>query len=72
MRWDVAPCEVILAEAGGLLTDCTGARFDYRAGLKNELGILASNGLLHPRAVESLAFAERAHAERAAREGAGV
>jgi len=70
MRWDVAPCEVILAEAGGRLTDCTGARFDYRAGLANELGILASNGLLHARAVESLAFAERAHAERSARGGA--
>lgn len=61
MRWDVAPCEVILAEAGGNLTDTTGARFDYRAGLKNERGILASNGLLHERAVASLAYAERAH-----------
>jgi 3'(2'), 5'-bisphosphate nucleotidase len=66
MRWDVAPCEVILAEAGGRLTDGTGARFDYRAGLKNDLGILASNGLLHERAVASLAFAERAHAARVA------
>ena len=60
MRWDVAPCDVILAEAGGVLTDGLGHRFDYRNGLKNEAGILASNGLLHERAVASLAHAERA------------
>jgi 3'(2'), 5'-bisphosphate nucleotidase len=60
MRWDVAPCEVILAEAGGRLTDGDGLPFDYRAGLRNDRGILASNGALHDRAVISLAHAESA------------
>ena len=58
MRWDVAPCDVILAEAGGMLTDGLGRRFDYRRGLKNDAGILASNGLLHDRALAALAHAE--------------
>lgn len=60
MRWDVAGAEVILTEAGGVLTDGLGRPFDYRRGLKNEAGILASNGRLHERAVASMAFAEQA------------
>jgi len=58
MRWDVAPCDIILTEAGGVLTDGVGRRFDYRRGLRNDAGILASNGLLHDRALAALAHAE--------------
>jgi 3'-phosphoadenosine 5'-phosphosulfate (PAPS) 3'-phosphatase len=58
--WDTLAPEVILAEAGGRLTDLAGARLDYlRAGLKNENGRIASNGVLHDRVVARLAELRR-------------
>jgi 3'(2'), 5'-bisphosphate nucleotidase len=54
--WDVCAPEAILVEAGGRLTDSTGAPIDYRgAELRNLRGLIASNGHLHDEVVERLA-----------------
>lgn len=58
MRWDVAASECLLSEAGGRMTDGLGRAFDYRNGLRNDAGILASNSLLHERAVAAMAYGE--------------
>ena len=55
--WDVAGGALIVAEAGGSVTDMAGAPFRSRAG-----HILASNGLLHDRMVEVIAdFQKNVH-----------
>jgi 3'(2'), 5'-bisphosphate nucleotidase len=47
-RWDVCAVDALTAAAGGRVTDAYGAAIDYRAeSLTNELGVIASNGLLH-------------------------
>jgi 3'(2'), 5'-bisphosphate nucleotidase len=54
--WDACGPEAILAEAGGRLSDVTGAPLDYRgAELGNVRGLIASNGLLHDEVVRRLA-----------------
>ena len=54
--WDSCAPEVILAEAGGRLTDLHGRRLDYRrAEVRHLDGLLASNGLLHDAVVAALA-----------------
>jgi len=54
--WDACGPEAILVEAGGRLTDVTGAPLAYRgAELGNVRGLIASNGLLHDEVVRRLA-----------------
>jgi 3'(2'), 5'-bisphosphate nucleotidase len=54
-RWDVCGPEAILVEAGGRLSDMTGALIDYRSQeIANRRGIVASNGLVHERVIERL------------------
>jgi len=54
--WDACGPEAILAEAGGRLSDVTGAPLDYRgAELGNVRGLIASNGILHDEVVARLA-----------------
>jgi 3'(2'), 5'-bisphosphate nucleotidase len=53
--WDTCGPEAILVEAGGAVTDLAGQPLDYRrVELRNENGIIASNGPLHPIVVEKL------------------
>lgn len=47
--WDIAPMAVIIPEAGGTFTDCTGTP-DYHSGTG-----LATNGLLHDEILEIVA-----------------
>lgn len=50
--WDTCAPEAILFEAGGRLTDVHGKRLDYtRREVRNPNGVIASNGLIHDRAV---------------------
>jgi 3'(2'), 5'-bisphosphate nucleotidase len=54
--WDTLAPEVILAEAGGRLTDLRGQPIDYRGpDVKNRRGLVASNGVLHDRVLAKLA-----------------
>lgn len=53
MEWDICAADCILTEAGGLITDFTGKKIWYnQAYTKQEHGIVASNGLLHPLLLE--------------------
>lgn len=54
--WDHAAGSLIVEEAGGLVTDLRGNALDFGAGrmLTRNLGILASNGLLHERALAAI------------------
>lgn len=51
--WDQAAGSIILEEAGGRLTDLSGRPLDFTQGrtLKNNRGILATNGLLHEKEI---------------------
>jgi 3'(2'), 5'-bisphosphate nucleotidase len=50
--WDTCGPEAILREAGGRLTDISNEPLQYRGRpLKNPNGIIASNGVIHDRAV---------------------
>jgi len=52
-QWDTCAPEAILREAGGRMTDLTGAPFVYnREDLYNRSGILATNGRAHDRILE--------------------
>lgn len=54
--WDTCAPQVIIEEAGGELTDLFGSRITYnRADVQNHNGILATNGVSHERAVNTLA-----------------
>jgi len=55
--WDQAAGAIILEEAGGRLTDLTGKPLDFSQGrtLKNNRGVLATNGLLHEKILQGLA-----------------
>ncbi len=54
--WDQAAGSLVVEEAGGLVTDLDGSPLDFSAGrtLANNRGILASNQLLHPTALNGL------------------
>jgi 3'(2'), 5'-bisphosphate nucleotidase len=53
--WDVCAGELLVAEAGGRVTDLRGGAIRYgAAGWKQAHGLLASNGALHAAALESL------------------
>jgi 3'(2'), 5'-bisphosphate nucleotidase len=54
--WDQAAGAIVVEEAGGRITDLHGHRLDFSAGrtLANNRGVLASNGLLHPAALDAL------------------
>jgi 3'(2'), 5'-bisphosphate nucleotidase len=54
--WDTLAPEIILSEAGGKMTDVTGAPLDYLgADLRNRRGLVASNGLVHAEVIAKLA-----------------
>jgi 3'(2'), 5'-bisphosphate nucleotidase len=51
--WDTCGPEAILREAGGKMTDISGEPLQYRAQeLRNPNGLVASNGVVHERAVQ--------------------
>ncbi len=54
--WDQAAGSIIVQEAGGQITDLAGKPLDFTQGrtLKNNRGVCASNGLLHPAAILAL------------------
>jgi 3'(2'), 5'-bisphosphate nucleotidase len=54
--WDQAAGSLVVQEAGGAITDLDGKPLDFTAGrsLRNNRGILASNSLLHPAALQAL------------------
>jgi 3'(2'), 5'-bisphosphate nucleotidase len=54
--WDQAAGSIILEEAGGILTDLSGKPLDFSQGrlLKNNRGVLATNGLLHEKILQGL------------------
>jgi 3'(2'), 5'-bisphosphate nucleotidase len=54
--WDQAAGSLVLAEAGGRISDLDGKPLDFRAGrtLAYNRGVLASNSLLHDTALEAL------------------
>jgi 3'(2'), 5'-bisphosphate nucleotidase len=54
--WDQAAGSLIVEEAGGWVTDLDGKPLDFTAGrtLADNRGILATNGHLHPAALEAL------------------
>ena len=54
-HWDTCAPEIILREAGGKMTDLSGAKMIYNTpDVRNLGGILASNGVSHDLAVELL------------------
>ncbi len=55
-QWDTCAPEIILTEAGGDLTDLFGQPLSYnRTDLHNRNGIVASNGIVHRKIIQSLA-----------------
>ncbi len=53
-RWDACAVGALVAAAGGILTDTHGEPIDYRApSLRNDRGLIASNGHVHERLVRS-------------------
>ena len=54
--WDHAAGVIVTEEAGGRVTDITGKPLDFSRGkrLEDNRGVLATNGSLHDRVVESL------------------
>ena len=54
--WDQAAGSIVVEEAGGKITDLHGKPLDFTAGrtLARNRGILASNTLLHPAALDAL------------------
>jgi 3'(2'), 5'-bisphosphate nucleotidase len=54
-QWDTCAPEIILAEAGGRLTDLFGQRLRYNSQrIDNRNGIVATNGWSHQRVIENL------------------
>ena len=55
--WDQAAGSIVVEEAGGRISDLSGAPLDFTAGtrLENNRGVVASNGLLHDAALKALA-----------------
>jgi 3'(2'), 5'-bisphosphate nucleotidase len=55
-QWDTCAPEAILRAAGGCVTDIKGAPLSYNVAERRNLrGILASNGLIHDRALAAIA-----------------
>jgi 3'(2'), 5'-bisphosphate nucleotidase len=54
--WDQAAGTILVTEAGGRVSDLTGRDLDFSRGrqLHGNVGVLASNGLLHEAALEAL------------------
>jgi 3'(2'), 5'-bisphosphate nucleotidase len=54
--WDQAAGSLVIQEAGGTITDLDGVPLDFTTGrtLKRNRGVLASNGHLHPKALNAL------------------
>ena len=54
--WDQAAGSLVIQEAGGAITDMDGVPLDFTTGrtLRRNRGVLASNGPLHPAALEAL------------------
>jgi len=54
--WDQAAGSLIVTEAGGRVTDLNGRDLDFSAGrkLSNNVGVVASNGVLHEQALRAL------------------
>ena len=54
--WDHAAGALILSEAGGRVTDCTGRKLDFTCGkgLTRNRGIIATNGKLHGEVIRAL------------------
>ncbi|MFW6060121.1 MAG: 3'(2'),5'-bisphosphate nucleotidase [Phycisphaeraceae bacterium] len=54
--WDHAAGALVVAEAGGRVTDITGAPLDFAQGkrLERNAGIIATNGPLHERVIEAV------------------
>jgi len=54
--WDQAAGSLIIEEAGGRVTDLSGALLDFGVGylLKANEGVIASNGLLHPAVLDAV------------------
>jgi 3'(2'), 5'-bisphosphate nucleotidase len=54
-RWDACPADALVAAAGGILTDTYGDPIDYRGpSLRNDRGLIASNGLVHERLLRGI------------------
>jgi len=54
-QWDTCAPEIILHEAGGMLTDLFGHPLTYnQADLQNRNGVVASNAIAHERIINSL------------------
>ncbi len=53
--WDACAPEAIVRAAGGLYTDGSGRRFDYRGPVAQNEGTLAANPVLHAEALERFA-----------------
>ena len=54
--WDHAAGALVVQEAGGTVTDVNGASLDFSLGrtLKNNVGVVATNGLLHDQVIEAV------------------
>jgi 3'(2'), 5'-bisphosphate nucleotidase len=54
--WDHAAGYLVITEAGGRVTDIDGVPLDFGrgAGLENNRGIIATNGVLHSRVLNAL------------------
>ena len=54
--WDQAAGSLIVTEAGGRVTDLNGRDLDFSSGrqLSNNVGVVASNGVLHEQALRAL------------------
>jgi myo-inositol-1(or 4)-monophosphatase len=52
--WDLAAADVILHEAGGLLTDTSGAVLIYNRPVTKQASLIATNPALHAQVVKLL------------------
>ena len=57
--WDACAPDAIVASAGGVFSDATGVRFDYRGPVSQRLGVLAGNPALHASALARLVETQR-------------
>ena len=55
--WDHAAGVIVVEEAGGRVSDVSGRSLDFSAGktLRNNTGVIATNGALHDRVLEAIA-----------------
>ncbi len=54
-EWDTCAPDIIVSEAGGIMTDCWRRPIRYnRENVKNRFGVLASNGLQHTEIADAL------------------